>query len=171
VKINAYLEDVLGFTNVASLKGGIVNYARQLQEQHPSSQLAFPAISEADVVLKEDAVEVSDSSKNILKHDISSEHVTRHIPNSLFLGNNYVFDARMNAAITSEHPSSSCCETCGAPCATFSNCDNTRCHVSNTNLKNAHLTSECFRCDIFSARLAVQNTMVAVVRYYSFLWG
>lgn len=40
VKINAYLEQVLGFTNVSRLAGGIISYTRELEQEKEKSNQA-----------------------------------------------------------------------------------------------------------------------------------
>ena len=39
MKINAYLEQVLGFTNVSRLAGGIISYTRELEQQKLKEEL------------------------------------------------------------------------------------------------------------------------------------
>ena len=38
VKINAYLEQELGFTNVGRLEGGIISYAKEIQKLNPEQE-------------------------------------------------------------------------------------------------------------------------------------
>jgi predicted sulfurtransferase len=123
---------VLGFKNVASLKGGIINYSKQMEDINKQDSsgsstaniVARTRPNEEENVIKLGADEFNGTPT---KYDLSSAHVTRHIPESLFMGTNYVFDARMSSSVTQEAMST--CETCGTPCGVFSNCGNTHCHV------------------------------------------
>lgn len=45
VKVNAFLEQRMGFTNTARLQGGIVSYARNLREQGRIEQSAFKGVN------------------------------------------------------------------------------------------------------------------------------
>jgi len=110
VKINAYLEQKLGFNNVHRLQGGIISYARALQAQDDSDSENY------------DGVEMINPSK--LEPSL---HLKRDVTESKFKGMNYVFDERMGARITTDMLSS--CETCGSGCDLFKNCENYQCHI------------------------------------------
>ena len=103
VKINAYLEQKLGFTNIARLQGGIISYARDLEN-------GKKAVATSTTL---------DAS--------TAPFLERHVEQSKFKGTNYVFDERMGARITSDILST--CETCGSDSDLFTNCDNFNCHI------------------------------------------
>ena len=100
VKINAYLEQKLGFKNVNRLQGGIISYTRELE-----------------------AVANQQDSREAAKQP----HLSRNVATSKFKGVNYVFDERMSARITDDVLSG--CETCGQPNDSFLNCNNYNCHI------------------------------------------
>lgn len=102
VKINAFLEQSRGFTNVARLKGGIISYARELKA---ASATQTASESNTEVSVEED----------------------RKLWASKFKGVNYVFDERMGARITVDVFSG--CETCGQPSDAYTNCNDYYCHV------------------------------------------
>ena len=116
VKINAYLEQKLGFNNVHRLQGGIISYARELQSQMDSDSASD---SDSDNF---DGVELINPTK--LEPSL---HLNRNVMESKFKGMNYVFDERMGARITTDLLSS--CETCGSGCDLFKNCENVQCHI------------------------------------------
>ena len=101
VKINAYIEQKMGFSNVARLEGGIISYARELVNSDPEAQSSVKSLEQP--------------------------HLQRHLPSSKFQGVNYVFDERMGARITADVLTA--CETCGADSDDFTNCKDTNCHV------------------------------------------
>jgi hypothetical protein len=110
VKINAYLEQRLGFRNVHRLQGGIIAYARELESQSkPSSD-----ITEVEVTLVAPSLPSSKDERNIAE--------------SRFKGVNYVFDERIGSRIT-DHVLTSC-QLCGKKCDSYSNCQNGPCNVS-----------------------------------------
>lgn len=101
VKINAYLEQKLGFTNVSRLAGGIISYVKEMQKNNKE-------------ITTVDAIE-------------SQVHLDRHVEASKFKGMNYVFDERMGSRVTKDILST--CETCGERFDVFTNCANTGCHI------------------------------------------
>ena len=155
VKINAYLEQTLGFTNVNRLEGGIIAYTRELQkqqQQEAEAQAEVPGqgLGQADLpgVTRSEGsnsssdddseVEMITASSSSSSPSLSSSssygppispqvHLTRDVAGSKFRGVNYVFDERMGARITGDVLS--LCETCGAACDLFTNCNNYHCHV------------------------------------------
>ena len=145
VKINAYLEQTLGFTNVNRLEGGIIAYTRELekqQQQPQESQATAPGhglgpadltdvakSNDRDSSASDSEVEmISSSSSSSTTSSLSPQvHLTRDVAGSKFRGVNYVFDERMGARITGDVLS--LCETCGASCDLFTNCENYHCHV------------------------------------------
>lgn len=93
VKINAFLEQKLGFQNTYRLKGGIIAYRRELEKSMEKSK-----------------TEINSNSNSIDLNEISR-----------FKGVNYVFDERIGARITEDVLTS--CELCGqVACDTFFNC-------------------------------------------------
>ena len=173
VKINAYLEQKLGFGNVSRLQGGIISYAREIEALKTGGSGDESGASGSDgsaTATETSASAISGSSNTILPNDrfsadfeadlinptptvtatstfpiiptpflltttsntTSSVPMTipsrRNIPISKFRGQNYVFDERMNSAITNEILTS--CETCGDSCDMFTNCGSYTCHVS-----------------------------------------
>jgi UPF0176 protein len=109
VKINAFIEQELGFKNVARLKGGIINYVQRLRDLNESTQKKMG---------------LSDST-NATSPAPNSEGL---VPNSKFRGMNYVFDERVCARITDDVMAQ--CGTCGAPWDMYANCNNAACDVS-----------------------------------------
>lgn len=105
VKINAFLEQELGFTNTGRLQGGIISYCKEVEK-----------VSAQNDGGQEDKNEATPLH---LKRDIGSH--------SKFKGVNYVFDERMGARITADVLAQ--CETCGDPCDMFTNCKNFDCHI------------------------------------------
>ena len=101
VKINAYLEQKLGFTNVSRLAGGIISYVKEMQQ---NSEVDAESIPEQ-----------------------SSVHLERHVGGSKFKGMNYVFDERMGSRVTKDILST--CEICGTSYDIFTNCAFTGCHI------------------------------------------
>ena len=103
VKINAYLQQEMGFTNVGRLEGGIISYTKELERSSLDRSAG-----------------TIDGDKPI--------HLSRDVGGvSKFKGMNYVFDERMGARITADILSQ--CETCGAECDLFKNCENYDCHI------------------------------------------
>ena len=103
VKINAFLEQKMGFTNVGRLEGGIISYTKELEGEKVNR-----------------AVESTNNSKPF--------HLSRDVGEvSKFKGMNYVFDERMGARITGDILTQ--CETCGVHCDLFKNCENYDCHI------------------------------------------
>ena len=115
VKVGAYLQQKLGFTDVSSLKGGIIAYTRELEQLNAAQKSETSDVSQADA----DA----DSSKTVT----SSSHLNRHVPTSLFKGVNYVFDERLGARVTEDVLAN--CETCGDTCDSYINCQNPACNM------------------------------------------
>ena len=77
VKINAYLEQKMGFTNVGRLEGGIISYTKELER--------------------------SGLGNNADSNGEAPNHISRDVGSiSKFKGTNYVFDERMGARITSD---------------------------------------------------------------------
>ena len=105
MKINAFLEQELGFTNTGRLQGGIISYSKEVEK--------------ASAVQSKNEIENVDETPLHLKRDIGSD--------SKFKGVNYVFDERMGARITADVLTQ--CETCGNPCDLFTNCENFDCHI------------------------------------------
>jgi predicted sulfurtransferase len=106
VKVNAFIEQELGFKNVSRLKGGIINYVQQLRKLDES------------INKKGDRTENASSPTD-------SEGI---VPNSKFRGMNYVFDERVCARITDDVMA--LCESCGTPWDMYANCNNAACDVS-----------------------------------------
>jgi predicted sulfurtransferase len=102
VKINAYLEQQLGFKNVGRLQGGVISYTKELESTRPPEQISMS--TELPLHLTRD---VGDVSK--------------------FKGVNYVFDERMGARITADVLAQ--CESCGELSDVFTNCENFDCHI------------------------------------------
>ena len=143
VKINAYLHQKMGYSNVSRLKGGIINYAKQLgegdmpistttiSENIPQSGLnrtpngdntttTTISSSSKDDGGGEDHFELIDGSNGCGSKGVLNKK-------SKFRGVNYVFDERMGAKITDDLFAN--CETCGVPCGTYTNCRGNSCHV------------------------------------------
>ena len=111
VKINAYLEQRLGFRNVHRLQGGIIAYARELESQTNS-----PHGDDAEDVV------------TIVTPSLPAPKDMRNIAESRFKGVNYVFDERIGSRIT-DHVLTSC-QLCGVKCDSYNNCQNGPCNVS-----------------------------------------
>lgn len=139
VKINAYLEQKLGFTNVNRLQGGIIGYTRELEtlvENVPvSAGQGSESENENDTSLTTNnvpkGVSFDDTGKPIggssMQAAEPSIHYRRNVAESKFKGVNYVFDERMGARVTTDVLSA--CETCGTACDSFTNCENFHCHI------------------------------------------
>lgn len=112
VKINAFLEQKLGFNNTHRLKGGIIYYTKTLEHVEAGA-----------------GVEIIDPTLKYIKPEENPQH-TRHLADSKFLGVNYVFDDRFGARITADVFTT--CGTCGSSCDTFTNCKNDDCNVSKS---------------------------------------
>ena len=150
VKINAYLEQTMGFTNVARLQGGIISYSRELEKAQREAGAGAGQLGAEGA--EEGGVEVVEGGKKTTKEEegglelkpvpqagltegagvheaqgLSRHHLARNVAESKFKGTNYVFDERMGARITDDVLS--LCETCGAKCDLFTNCASFACHV------------------------------------------
>ena len=110
VKINAYLEQKLGFTNVSRLAGGIISYVKEMQESNGAGVESLPGES--------------------------SIHLERNVWRSKFKGMNYVFDERMGSRVTKDILST--CETCGDSHDIFTNCAFTGCHIRFIQCSSCH---------------------------------
>ncbi|RYH29157.1 hypothetical protein EON65_09520 [archaeon] len=115
VKINAYLEQKMGFNNTYRLKGGIISYAKTLESQASelkgkSGEIATPIVITPHLPMPYDS------------------QFQRDVKDSKFLGINYVFDDRMGARVTADVFAK--CESCGQSCDAFTNCLNFDCNVS-----------------------------------------
>ena len=113
VKINAYLEQRLGFRNVHRLQGGIISYARKLDMQTRNQQ---ETEGEKEEEVAVEVLTALPATKN-----------ERNVAESKFKGVNYVFDDRIGSRIT-EHVLTNC-ELCGAKCDSYNNCQNPPCNV------------------------------------------
>lgn len=111
VKTHAYLAQRMGFTNACRLSGGIIKYTKYLESLAKNNQ--------SNENVSSDVPKLSD--------EIAHPHLERHVPDSKFLGINYVFDERMGSRVTQDVLA--VCESCGEPCDFFTNCENTLCHV------------------------------------------
>lgn len=139
VKINAYIEQKLGFKNVSRLKGGIVSYARELATWDSGSfeaEVINPKLGEQiqDGVSDGSTQRGTDKMNSITQSsslDPSSlwlaQSERRNISISKFRGMNYVFDERMGSPVTTDLLAN--CETCGSPSDQFINCQSDQCHV------------------------------------------
>ena len=129
VKINAYLEQTLGFTNVSRLQGGIISYTRELErleKQQASAEGNDNGDSDVEMVAGPAATTAASTAADDTATN-ENVHLTRHVGASKFKGVNYVFDERMGARITADVLS--LCETCGVACDLFTNCASYHCHV------------------------------------------
>jgi predicted sulfurtransferase/predicted O-methyltransferase YrrM len=130
VKVNAYLLQRMGFTNVGRLRGGIVSYARDLQHG-----LGAPATDSADQVKSTTAETGSrasvprprDLGLGIASAASSSSSSSSSPYLSKFKGVNYVFDERMVSRITDDVISH--CSMCGKPSDAVTNCRAVSCHA------------------------------------------
>lgn len=118
VKINAYLQQNMGFVNTHRLQGGIIHYAKVLE-----SQLANPV---SDPEKGTDNTAATTEEK---QHEAWNPQTDRNIDGSRFLGVNFVFDERLGARITKDVLAG--CDLCGEPCDSFTNCLNPTCNVSS----------------------------------------
>lgn len=151
VKINAYLEQKLSFTNVSRLQGGIISYTKELEKINEVNSNNVIEINDSSS-LNEEVLELIDPigknrDINGYLNDVnpvaqSQPHLNRNVEGSKFRGVNYVFDERMGARITADILS--LCETCGAKCDLFTNCENYHCHVSLHTMTNTLLDSTHF---------------------------
>lgn len=143
MKINAYLEQELGFRNVGRLAGGVISYTKEME----NSKVIEVAESFDDSSLADDA----GGPKPI--------HLTRNIGEmSKFKGVNYVFDERMGARITADVLSQ--CETCGGSCDSFTNCVNYDCHIRFIQCAKCSASYNgccCSSCDIKRARYVAKE--------------
>lgn len=120
VKINAYLEQKLGFNNTYRLKGGIIAYNRVLNEEIQRLQ---PSQQQDTLTSGETGIEVEDvltKQTTVLSKPL--------LETSKFKGINYVFDERMGARITDDV--FGVCDTCGV-----ANDDYTNCHAISCNVR------------------------------------
>lgn len=147
VKINAYLEQKLGFRNTYRLKGGVIAYHRELRRVQAELAQAQPtdAADAAPEAFARDAArfypaapEVSvDASRGVVEVRAPSlaPAATQAAPSpvaverlaSKFRGVNYVFDDRMGARVTDDVLGQ--CDTCGAPCDAYVNCRSDDCNL------------------------------------------
>ena len=107
VKINAYLEQVLGFTNVSRLAGGIISYTRELEQQKLREELELGNIN----VTKSDDIADSENedcgfsmiskSENTNVNDKSGTgtHLTRNVVGSKFKVSKLRFIARIFSSL------------------------------------------------------------------------
>lgn len=136
VKINAYIEQKLGFKNVSRLKGGVVSYARELAkwdnegftaEMVESKAISSPQASKGNSVSAQGTLETAPASLDPSALWLT-ESGRRNVSVSKFRGMNYVFDERMGSPVTADLLAN--CETCGDPNDQFTNCQSDQCHVS-----------------------------------------
>lgn len=92
VKINAYLEQVLGFTNSSRLEGGIISYTRELEKlnsQRDSSSFREDSrvddLVDREAVLEEGNVEMISSSQ-LDTSESKPIHLSRNVKISKFKG-------------------------------------------------------------------------------------
>ena len=92
VKINAYLEQVLGFTNVSRLAGGIISYTRELEQQKLREELEQGNLNltknddNTDSENEDSGFSMISKSENTIVNDKSSTgtHLTRNVIGSKF---------------------------------------------------------------------------------------
>lgn len=113
VKINAFLEQKLGFTNTYRLQGGIIAYRRELENKKYA-------------MLFENTLEESEHDSGVEKN--SDSESSQDAFTSKFKGVNYVFDERIVERISDDILTN--CETCGKQFDGFINCQNFACNVS-----------------------------------------
>ena len=103
VKINAYLEQCMNFTDVGRLRGGIVSYTREIKRENQ------PLLTSESDLNKENSSLLSNSD----------------LFRSKFQGVNYVFDQRIGVRVTDDVLAA--CSSCGQPCDTHVNCREPSC--------------------------------------------
>jgi len=147
VKINAYLEQKLGFSNVHRLQGGIISYARELEQSAYSTTETEQGDSK---VIKLDNLESIDL--------LPSTKDSRNLIQSKFKGVNYVFDERIGSRITEDVLTS--CEMCGKQCDSYANCQNAPCNVRFIQCKSCRSEYDSCCCKVCQSehtqRLAMQ---------------
>ena len=92
MKINAYLEQVLGFTNVSRLAGGIISYTRELEQQKLREELEQGNLNltknddNTDSENEDSGFSMISKSENTIVNDKSSTgtHLTRNVIGSKF---------------------------------------------------------------------------------------
>ena len=87
VKVNAFLQQRLGFTNTHRLQGGIIAYERWLRTHPKPNNTEHNNIVDSEDIDKTPSVTLKCASHAAAKH--SDIH-----PQNLFLGENFVFDRR-----------------------------------------------------------------------------
>lgn len=132
VKINAYLQQKLGFKNTNRLRGGIVSYTREL-DVHNKGDSSAVASDVANEVAESEAIDVLKPQKGA---QIARSGTNRDVKESRFRGMNYVFDDRMGARVTADVLS--VCETCGTSSDLFNNCKNYQCNVRFIQCRTCH---------------------------------
>eukprot|EP00600_Ochromonadales_sp_CCMP1393_P000200 CAMPEP_0174985852 /NCGR_PEP_ID=MMETSP0004_2-20121128/18589_1 /TAXON_ID=420556 /ORGANISM="Ochromonas sp., Strain CCMP1393" /LENGTH=952 /DNA_ID=CAMNT_0016238581 /DNA_START=472 /DNA_END=3326 /DNA_ORIENTATION=- len=130
VKINAYLQQHLGFNDTHRLAGGIIAYQREMEEWKKKNQL----MSKAEVGAEDTADELCDGTIEIIEPSSSrnedgldeaeAEEEEEEERTMLFRGVNYVFDERIGERVSEDILTR--CEQCIAdtPCDQYTNCPN-----------------------------------------------
>jgi UPF0176 protein len=117
VKVNAFLTQEMGMTNVSRLAGGIISYDRTLNEQAPAEESMFKVRFANMTPCLSRLVQIT-----LNKHSIYHQGV------------NYVFDSRMGRRITDDQLGT--CYTCGSKTHLVSNCKNENCHRRMVQCEN-----------------------------------
>eukprot|EP01034_Spumella_vulgaris_P029536 gene29536-36602_t len=127
VKINAYLQQKLGFVNTGRLKGGIISYTRQLElmDAEEKGKGSGDGGELATDTSQEDTTRQSQSDLQSAALRLTASKDHRHISASKFRGVNYVFDERIAARVTEDVLT--VCASCGEKCDCYVNCKNSRC--------------------------------------------
>ncbi|KAJ1431973.1 hypothetical protein B484DRAFT_448110 [Ochromonadaceae sp. CCMP2298] len=136
VKVNAYLQQRMGFTNTHRLQGGIINYTRQLEAAAAEGALAGgggEAGAGSSIGGGEEGegemggVSMVRPSQDSATSTTSAAARAVAQAQSQFRGVNYVFDERVGARITADVLTR--CEHCAVPCDAYGNCLSSPCNV------------------------------------------
>eukprot|EP01038_Epipyxis_sp_PR26KG_P012196 gene12196-16339_t len=163
VKINAFLEQKLGFNNTARLKGGIISYTRELEQKLNAAKLGETSDDSG-------CDEVTLIEVNTLKKDpevavelLAKSQYERNVKESKFRGINYVFDDRFGARITEDILSK--CDTCALPSDAYVNCKSHECNVRFIQCSKCRLVyDECCSLDCMKSHSEISLPLLPTTR-------
>jgi rhodanese-related sulfurtransferase len=137
VKVNAFLEQQLGFTNTHRLEGGIIAYTRELENA------ATRVCGSGDASLPISATTTSTGTPEVAPAPSPPPPSVLVNAESLFRGVNYVFDERIASRITEDVLTS--CEHCGESCDAYTNCLSYYCNVCEPPPLVSFVSVTCYK--------------------------